>query len=90
MALGTVRRAFPWSGAVLLMAPLALLMEGVGLFRILRILDIGSIVTIQAAFGNNPFLRIGQVTLAASDQGLFIIRRVVMAIKTVKAIPVCG
>jgi len=59
MALGTIRRAFPRSGTVLLMAPLALLMEGVGFFRILRILNIGSIMAFQATLGNNAFLGIG-------------------------------
>jgi hypothetical protein len=90
MAPGTILRPFSGSGAVLLMATNALLMKSVGMFGILRIFDIGGIVAFQAIFGNNPFLGIGLVALSASDQGLVIVRGMVMAIETVKAIPVCG
>ena len=90
MALGTILGAFPGSGAELLVASDALLMKGVGLFGILRIFDFGGIMAFQTAFGNNPLFGIGQVALPAGERGLVIVRDVVMAIKTVKAIPVCG
>lgn len=41
----------------------------------------------QTAFGYNPLFRGGQVALTTGDQGAFVIRRMVVAIETVKAEP---
>jgi hypothetical protein len=90
MTLGTVFGATAGAGTILFMTSDALLMKRIGFFGIFGILDIGCIVAIQAAFGNDPLLGIGQVTLTACHQGGVIIRRVVVAIETVEGMTIYG
>jgi hypothetical protein len=90
MAFGTVFRSLARSGTEFHMASNALLMKCIGFLGILRVLYVGGIMALQAAFGNLPLFGLGRMALAASDQGLFGFWRMVMAIEAIQGVPIGG
>ncbi len=65
----------------------ALLMKSIGAFGIFRVFYIFGFMALQAALGMNPFLRLGKMAVAATYQGGFVLRGMMVAVETIQAVP---